>query len=155
VCFLGYSPKYKGYRCYDPSSRRIHISRDVTFVEDRPFFYNPSTQPSYSPIDSTIFLCLPPLSSNDDVTTTFLSVAAIPSHPISITPPSHVIAPPPPPHSFSKPPITHVFHRHPKTSTALPSSYCTLASHDEHVVDASDNTTTESRTISDELQVGP
>jgi hypothetical protein len=100
-------------------------------------------------------LSLPPLSSNDDVTTTFLSVTVIPSPPISIMTPSHVTAPPPPPHSFSKPPITRVFHHHPKTPTALPSSYCTLASHDEHVVDASNNTTTESRTISDELQVGP
>jgi hypothetical protein len=63
--FLGYSPEHKGYRCYDPSSRRIRISRDVTFDEDRPFFYNPSTKPSYSPIESTSFLSFPPISSCD------------------------------------------------------------------------------------------
>jgi len=60
--FLGYSPEHKGYRCYDPSSRRMRISRDVTFVENRPFFYNPSTQSSSSSIESTSFLFLPPIS---------------------------------------------------------------------------------------------
>jgi hypothetical protein len=36
--FLCYSPECQGYRCYDPSSHRIHISRDVSFHE-----HNPST----------------------------------------------------------------------------------------------------------------
>jgi hypothetical protein len=48
--FLGYSPEHKGYRCYDPSSRRIRISLYVSFAENHPFFYNPSTHASYSPI---------------------------------------------------------------------------------------------------------
>jgi hypothetical protein len=59
--FLGYSPEHKGYRCCDPSSHRIRISRDVSFVENRSFFYNPSTHASYSPTKPTSFMCLPPI----------------------------------------------------------------------------------------------
>jgi hypothetical protein len=57
--FLGYNPEHKGYRCYDPSTRRIRISRDVSFNENRPFFHNQSTHFSYYPIESTSFMCLP------------------------------------------------------------------------------------------------
>jgi hypothetical protein len=65
--FLVYSSEHNGYWCYDLSSHHMHISRDVTFVEDRPFFYNPSIQPSFSPTESTSFLFLPPISSSIDV----------------------------------------------------------------------------------------
>lgn len=36
-------PSSPSYRCYDPSSRRLSISWDVNFDENRPFFYNSST----------------------------------------------------------------------------------------------------------------
>ena len=87
--FLGYSPEHKGYHCYDSSSRRMRISRDVTFVENRPFFYNPSTQPSDSPTKSTSFLFLPPISSSDTATHHHHRRHLIPLFPIRLLP-SHL-----------------------------------------------------------------
>ncbi|GFS44400.1 hypothetical protein Acr_00g0090110 [Actinidia rufa] len=36
-CFLGYGIEHKGYRCYDPISKRFRISRHVEFWEDVKF----------------------------------------------------------------------------------------------------------------------
>lgn len=152
--FLGYSPEHKGYRCYDPSSRRIRVSRDVTFVEDCPFFYNPSTQPSYSPIESTFFLSLSPFSSTDDVTpsppvpsspVTFITDPTPSTTTISVEPPS---PPPPPP---SKPPVIHVYSRCPKT---LPPNPIIPASPDAPVSDESNNIVESHDIICLESQVG-
>jgi hypothetical protein len=36
--FLGYSSQKKGYKCYDPKEKRLYISRDVTFLENEPYY---------------------------------------------------------------------------------------------------------------------
>jgi len=148
--FLGYSPEHKGYRCYDPSSRRMRISRDVTFVENHPFFYNPSTQPSYSPTESTSFLFLPPISSSDTTTTTPPPpVTLIPDPTPSITP----VEPPPPPPPPSKPPVTKVYTRRPKAPTEPPSNPPSSATPDAPVSNDS-NTLHQSHDVSNESQIG-
>ena len=36
-CFLSYGETQKGYRCYDPVSHRLRVSRNVVFWEHRSF----------------------------------------------------------------------------------------------------------------------
>jgi hypothetical protein len=36
--FLGYSSQKKRYKCYDPKNKRLYISRDVTFLENEPYY---------------------------------------------------------------------------------------------------------------------
>ncbi|GFY85353.1 hypothetical protein Acr_04g0000910 [Actinidia rufa] len=43
--FLGYSLMSKGYRCYDPITRHMYHSLDVTFLETNPFFSDSTPSP--------------------------------------------------------------------------------------------------------------
>jgi hypothetical protein len=36
--FLGYTSHKKRYKCYDPINKKIYISRDMTFIEDEPYY---------------------------------------------------------------------------------------------------------------------
>ncbi|KAJ7969169.1 Retrovirus-related Pol polyprotein from transposon TNT 1-94 [Quillaja saponaria] len=36
--FLGYATHQKGYRCYDPTTRHLYTTMDVTFLESETFF---------------------------------------------------------------------------------------------------------------------
>ena len=47
--FVGYSTTQKGYRCYNPTSKRIFVTKDAFFDENTFFFLTipPSTVDSY------------------------------------------------------------------------------------------------------------
>lgn len=42
--FIRYAQFKKGYRCYDPTTRKIHVTRDVKFHETTPFNHDVSPQ---------------------------------------------------------------------------------------------------------------
>ena len=44
--FLGYATHKKGYRCYDPTTRRLYTTMDVTFLESKTFFPKQATHSS-------------------------------------------------------------------------------------------------------------
>ncbi|BAH93941.1 Os07g0500000 [Oryza sativa Japonica Group] len=112
--FLGYSLEHKGYRCYDPSARRIRISRDVTFDENKPFFYS-STSQSSSPTNSISFLYLPPIPSSDSFPSSMS-----PSLPPSVPSPTSLTPPSPPSPSFG--PLPPSLNPTSPTPTVIPST---------------------------------
>jgi len=52
ICvFLGYGEGKKGYRCFDPITQKLYVSRHVVFLEHIPFFSIPSTTHSLTKSD--------------------------------------------------------------------------------------------------------
>lgn len=76
--FLGYAPNYKGYRCLDPKTGRVYISRHVLFHELR-FSYSELVNPAAASISL-------PASSNPLVVMSLLH--SIPT--ITSSSPSHI-----------------------------------------------------------------
>jgi hypothetical protein len=96
---LGYSEDTKGYRCYDPTTHKIHISNDVHFVEHQ-FWHTPDASLAPTPL-----VALEPLSSNSAAIQVFdpvliphhaaPSVPVAPELPAAIAPPMPVDPEPP------------------------------------------------------------
>ncbi|CAL2238091.1 unnamed protein product [Prunus armeniaca] len=40
--FIGYSSTYKGYKCYHQPTQNVHVTLDVTFHEEVPYYVSPS-----------------------------------------------------------------------------------------------------------------
>jgi hypothetical protein len=67
ICrFLGYGVEQKGYRCYDPVSRRLRISRHVIFWEHRPFHeIGKFNMPSFPPFTTLLEIPLSPTPTSN------------------------------------------------------------------------------------------
>ena len=55
-CILvGYSLEQKGYKCFNPSTQKVHVSRDVVFDESTSWYAPELTtpQPSMNDLDNT------------------------------------------------------------------------------------------------------
>ncbi|KAJ0779315.1 putative RNA-directed DNA polymerase [Helianthus annuus] len=52
--FLGYPPDFRGYRCFDPTTGKVHISRHVTFDEHVFPYSMPHTPATYKFLDDQL-----------------------------------------------------------------------------------------------------
>ena len=78
-CFLEYGIGQKGYRCYDPISKRLRVSRHVVFWEHKMFYQLPHVPVSLIPFIDP----LPDLFPKESPTSMFKSppsIIEVPSH---------------------------------------------------------------------------
>jgi hypothetical protein len=64
ICvFLGYDEGKKKYRCFDPITQKLYMSRHVVFLEHIPFFSIPSTTHGLTKPD---IICIDPFSEDSN-----------------------------------------------------------------------------------------
>ncbi|XP_057451465.1 uncharacterized protein LOC130743298 isoform X5 [Lotus japonicus] len=71
--FVGYSPNQKGYRVFNPITKKLCVSMDVTFLEHQPFFQKNSLQGENNNVSEDNFLHEPlPIPIVDTENTNFI-----------------------------------------------------------------------------------
>ncbi|GFZ00910.1 hypothetical protein Acr_14g0005450 [Actinidia rufa] len=89
--FLGYGIYQEGYRCYDPITKKLYVSRHVTFFECFPYFTLPSKA---APVAKEDLIYLDPFPF-DVPTEEYSSTLDIADIPLPVTTPEVSDCPPP------------------------------------------------------------
>ncbi|CAJ2636330.1 unnamed protein product [Trifolium pratense] len=129
ICvFLGYGEGQKGYRCYDPSSKKLYVSRHVVFLEHIHFFSlsSDSNTPSMSELTN-----IDPFGIDDDISsdcnfencrdgTSATPDTYVPSAPTITQQPPVTVVPTAPPPTPPLPPPPSRYPLRDRKSTQLP-----------------------------------
>ncbi|GFS43671.1 hypothetical protein Acr_00g0086350 [Actinidia rufa] len=125
--FLGYGIHQKGYRCYDPVTKKLYVSRHVTFFERLPYFTLPS---KVTPVAKEDLIFLDPFPS-DVPTEEYSSTLDIADISLPATSPEVSDCPPPSATSLPSliPPAPLVYSRR-RAASPIPSSSSVASSSD-------------------------
>lgn len=111
VVFLVYDINQKGYRCYHHVTKKLYVSRHVTFLEHLPYF---SLPPKTALVAKEDLVKIDPLPSN--VPTKYISTLEL-----------HVVSSAPPPFTLFLPPYSYFCRTAaPPGSTAPPTTFLDL-----------------------------